>query len=127
MQAHFTPQQGLPKTSEHDMGIGDRRFTPPIVVTHGSWVGTGGLWSNLQAATAGEAGDAPSPCTNTVDVDHGERQGQVGDLAFGGQRGFLLLSETDIGGRTTDIDRYTAGEASLARYRNGPHDCCGRA
>jgi hypothetical protein len=61
-----------------------------------------------------------------MDVDYGERQGQVSDLTFSRQRRLLFLGETDIGRRATDVDRDTAREASLTRHRNGPHDGRGR-
>ncbi len=60
------------------MGIGDSGFMPAATIADRTRIGPGRVRTHLQTTACGDASQTAAAGPNTVHIQHGKMQGQVG-------------------------------------------------
>ena len=84
------------KAAEDEVGVGDGGAVS-AAVAGGTGNGSGGLRTDLQSAGRVHPRERAAACARRVDIEHGNANGETGDLAFGAG-GWLAsgVEESDV-------------------------------
>ena len=80
------------QAAEKKIGVGDGGLSA-AAVADGAGIGSGGFGADAENAGGVEAGERASAGANGVNVEHGDADGQAGDLGVGGGLDFSLRPE----------------------------------
>src|ERR1035438_5069914 len=95
-------------------------------VADGAGIGSGGFGADAEYSGGVEAGEGTSTGADGVDVEHGDADGEAGDLGVGGGFDFDF-DKGDVGGGASHVEGDDAIEAAGAGGGGGADDTSGGA
>ena len=127
-----TKKTGGLEATEKKIGVGDGGLGA-AAVADGTGIGSGGFGADAENAGGVEAGEGASAGADGVDVEHGNADGEAGDLGVGGGVDFAF-DEGNVGGGASHVEGDDAVEAAgtgggwrrRRRLRRGRRARCGR-
>ena len=105
------------------VGNGGLRAAP---VADRAGIGSGGFGADAENAGGIEAGERASACAYSVDVEHGDADGESGDFGVAGGVDFAF-DKGDVGGGASHVEGDDAFEAAGASGGGGADDSSGRS
>ncbi len=113
------------QAAEKKIRVGDCRLRAASVAD-GAGIGSGGFGADAENSGGVEAGERASAGADGVDVEHGDADGEAGDLGVGGGFDFAF-DEGDVGGGASHVEGDDAVEAAGAGGGDGADDASGGA
>ena len=113
------------QAAEEKIRVGDGGLRAASVAD-GAGIGSGGFGADAENSGGVEAGERASAGADGVDVEHGDADGEAGDLGVGGGFDFAF-DERDVGGGASHVEGDDAVEAAGAGGGGGADDASGGA
>ena len=123
IEPHLAAEEiALAQIAENQVAVCEGRLTSASSVTSGPGHGAGTLRSYLQHAETVHAGDGAAACAHRVDVNHGQRDVALLNLAAILRRGLAVLDQGHVAGGPAHVEsdevEETRRAASLHASRN---------
>ena len=91
--------------SQHDRGVGHRRFPATACIAGGAGVGGGGVRPDAKTARVVQPRDAAAARSDRVHVDHRHPHREAVDHSLGTQKRFGTRHERDVRARAAHVER----------------------
>ncbi len=128
VEGHLAAEQPRREVPEHDVRVGDRRQLAAPAVGGGPGRGTGRLGADAKRLRQlRDVGDRAAARADRVDVDGRDADPEVRDRRLAPDRRLAVLTERDVGGRPSHVEREDVVEAGFARDEERAGDAARRA
>ena len=121
VELHLAAEESIGvQPAQHDVRVGNGRLGSAAPIRGGAGLGARALRPDVQAVSNIEPRDAARPCTDGVDLDHGQHDGMLRDAAFGGHAQLSAADQRDVGARAAHVHAEQIGPpAGLAETLHG--------
>ena len=120
VERHLAAEQLRREVTEHDVGVGHGGQLAALAVGGRTGVGARRLGPDAERLRQlGHVGDRAAARADRVDVDRRHADAEVRDRRLAADRRLPVLTERDVRGRSSHVEREDVVEPGLARRRRG--------
>ena len=127
IEGNLAAEQVRGDAAQVDVGVGDGDVHAPLGVAQRAGIRAGRVRTDLEGALGREPGDRAAAGADGHDVDHRDLARVGADTALGGERGFAVDDDADVGRGAAAVAGEDLVEAGHLRDQRGAERASGRA